>query len=58
VLIPRIGLPLDVAHAVLFLASDESAFVTGTIIRVDGGQMAHLPHYAQMMAGGMTITKR
>jgi NAD(P)-dependent dehydrogenase (short-subunit alcohol dehydrogenase family) len=58
VLIPRVGEPRDVAQAVLFLASDESAFITGTILRVDGGQMAHLPHYAQMMAGGMTITKR
>lgn len=58
VLIPRVGEPRDVAQAVLFLASDESAFITGTILRVDGGQMSHLPHYAQMMAGGMTITKR
>jgi len=58
VLIPRVGEPQDVANAVLFLASDESAFVTGMILRVDGGQMAHLPHYAQMMAGGMTITRR
>jgi NAD(P)-dependent dehydrogenase (short-subunit alcohol dehydrogenase family) len=58
VLIPRTGEPQDVAHAVLFLASDESAFITGMILRVDGGQMSHLPHYAQMMAGGMTITRR
>jgi NAD(P)-dependent dehydrogenase (short-subunit alcohol dehydrogenase family) len=33
----RIGRPEDVAYAVLYLASDESAFVTGTEIRVDGG---------------------
>jgi NAD(P)-dependent dehydrogenase (short-subunit alcohol dehydrogenase family) len=33
----RIGRPEDVAYAVLYLASDESAFVTGSEIRVDGG---------------------
>jgi NAD(P)-dependent dehydrogenase (short-subunit alcohol dehydrogenase family) len=31
------GLPEDIARAALFLASDESAFVTGTHIVVDGG---------------------
>jgi 3-oxoacyl-[acyl-carrier protein] reductase len=35
----RLGTPRDVAHAVLFLASDEAAYVTGRTIVVDGGQI-------------------
>lgn len=33
----RMGQPEDVAAAVLFLASDEAGFVTGQVIRVNGG---------------------
>jgi NAD(P)-dependent dehydrogenase (short-subunit alcohol dehydrogenase family) len=36
----RIGQPGDVAGAILFFASDESAWITGTILPVDGGVMA------------------
>lgn len=36
----RIGEPDDVAYAVLYLASNESKFVTGTEIRIDGGMSA------------------
>ena len=33
----RIGTSLDVANAVLFLASDESTYITGQVLPVDGG---------------------
>jgi NAD(P)-dependent dehydrogenase (short-subunit alcohol dehydrogenase family) len=33
----HIGEPNDVAYAVLYLASDESKFVTGAELKVDGG---------------------
>lgn len=35
----RLGTPRDVASAALFLASDEAAYITGTTIVVDGGQI-------------------
>lgn len=46
---PRLGEAQDVANAVLFLASDESAFINGETIRVDGGTLAHHPAHAQLM---------
>ncbi|MBN9537990.1 MAG: SDR family oxidoreductase [Reyranella sp.] len=39
--IGRIGKPEEVARAALFLASDDSSFVTGTLLFVDGGWTAH-----------------
>lgn len=33
----RIGLPEDVANVISFLCSEESSYVTGEVIRVDGG---------------------
>lgn len=33
----RIATPADVANAILFLASDESAYLTGVVLPVDGG---------------------
>ncbi|HEV7720398.1 MAG TPA: SDR family NAD(P)-dependent oxidoreductase [Iamia sp.] len=38
----RQGTAWDVAHAALFLASDEAAFITGVVLPVDGGQSARV----------------
>jgi 3-oxoacyl-[acyl-carrier protein] reductase len=35
----RFGKPEDIANAYLFLASDESDFINGTVLEVDGGMM-------------------
>lgn len=45
-LVGRLGYPDEIARAVAFLASDDAAFVTGEILRVDGGFTAHSPTYA------------
>lgn len=38
ILLGRIGRPQDVADAVSFLCSDKARFITGEVMRVDGGQ--------------------
>lgn len=38
-LLGRMGRPLDIAQGVLYLAGDESAFVTGTVLQVNGGSL-------------------
>jgi NAD(P)-dependent dehydrogenase (short-subunit alcohol dehydrogenase family) len=51
-LTPRLGVPEDVAAAVVYLASDDAAFVTGHVLHVDGGQSAHLPYVADLRDTG------
>jgi NAD(P)-dependent dehydrogenase (short-subunit alcohol dehydrogenase family) len=42
----RIGLPSEVADAVVWLSSQQSSFVTGTTVVVDGGKMAGTPPFS------------
>lgn len=44
----RLGTPEDIAAMVAFLASDEAGFITGQVISVDGGALAHSPTYAEV----------
>jgi NAD(P)-dependent dehydrogenase (short-subunit alcohol dehydrogenase family) len=43
-LTPHLGEPADIAHLVVFLASDESRYITGQMITIDGGMTAHAGH--------------
>jgi 3-oxoacyl-[acyl-carrier protein] reductase len=36
----RMGTPEDIAHAYLFLASDEASFINGAVLHIDGGMVA------------------
>jgi 3-oxoacyl-[acyl-carrier protein] reductase len=40
----RIGEPEDIAHAVVFLASPESGWITAQVLTVDGGRMDYIGH--------------
>jgi NAD(P)-dependent dehydrogenase (short-subunit alcohol dehydrogenase family) len=42
-LLGRMGSAWDIAHAVLFLSSDEAAYLTGVTLPVDGGATAAMP---------------
>src|SRR3546814_18166765 len=54
ILLPRVGQPKDFADAVAYLASDDAAYVTGTVLHVDGGLCALQPSVAYFEA--MTAT--
>lgn len=44
---PRLGSPADIARVVVFLASEDAAFITGQTLCVDGGLLVHHPTYAE-----------
>jgi NAD(P)-dependent dehydrogenase (short-subunit alcohol dehydrogenase family) len=49
----RVGTPEDVAGAYLFLAGDDSRYVTGTDLRVDGGWLDGITYReAERLLGG------
>ena len=51
-LTPHVGEPRHIAATAVFLASDESAYVTGQIVRVDGGYLSHQPTTAELFGRG------
>jgi 3-oxoacyl-[acyl-carrier protein] reductase len=40
----RVGAPEDIANAALFLASDESSYMTAQVLTIDGGRTDFLTH--------------
>jgi NAD(P)-dependent dehydrogenase (short-subunit alcohol dehydrogenase family) len=53
-LVPYHGQPEDIGYTALFLASDESRFITGQTFEVDGGMHCHNPTVADLteLSGG------
>ena len=47
IMVNRYGCPEDIGHMCVYLASDESAYVTGQIVNVDGGLNSHVSTVAQ-----------
>lgn len=43
-MVRRVGNPEDIAHAVAFLVSPESSFITAQVLTVDGGRMDYIGH--------------
>ena len=53
----RVGVPKDVAEAVVFLASDAAAFVTGQTLWVDGGLFSQPPWAYGKKSDGIGISR-
>ncbi len=47
IMVNRYGRPEDIGHMCVYLASDESSYVTGQIVNVDGGLNSHVSTVAQ-----------
>ena len=52
----RLGQPIDIANAALYLASDEASFVNGVTLPVDGGFMAGTDAFVKAATGGSDTT--
>jgi NAD(P)-dependent dehydrogenase (short-subunit alcohol dehydrogenase family) len=50
---PKVGQPIDSAHLVTFLASDEARYITGQVIEMDGGFRQHSPMLVEQRADGL-----
>lgn len=46
-MLPRLGVPEDIAKVVAFLASDDAFYITAQLLQVDGGLLDHVPHMAE-----------
>jgi NAD(P)-dependent dehydrogenase (short-subunit alcohol dehydrogenase family) len=46
-MLPRLGVPEDVAKLVAFLASDDAFYITAQLLQVDGGLLDHVPQMAE-----------
>ena len=53
----RAGTPMDMAKVLLFLASEDADFISGTAVFVDGGVSALMPGDAGFNLGGVTGTE-
>lgn len=49
-LTPRLGTPEDIAALVAYLGADESGYITGQCIEINGGTSVPQPHYAEFYA--------
>jgi len=55
IMVNRYGCPEDIGHACVYFGADESYFVSGQILTVDGGMNSHVPTVAQFKElGGRT----
>lgn len=52
IMVNRYGCPEDIGHACVYFASEESSYVSGQIITIDGGMNSHAPTVAQFRAMG------
>lgn len=57
-MVRRLGEPDDVANLALFLASSDSAHITGQVIKIDGGFSAHIPTYSKSVRARQQASSR